>query len=105
MRFSYRYMVLVSGFDRTTSNRWTLFVDIYSSVRHVRDCARKFYDDPRFEDDVPDVYVIRYCPFQKAFNSASFYMVGRSDGRFISVAVAPSFLNLLHSSDFSPLCR
>ena len=61
MRYPYHYMVFVSGVSRATMDRWTLFAGFYSSVGQVRDCARKYYGDPCYSDDEPDVYVIRTC--------------------------------------------
>lgn len=105
MRYPYHYMVFVSGIVRATLDRWTLFAGIHASVADVRACARKYYEHPLYDDDEPDVYVIRYCSSAKAFNSASFFVVNRSNGRLSPVFPGPSMIALQHSPDFAPCCR
>lgn len=105
MRYRYHYMVFVSGVVRATSQRWTLYAGLYVSVVDVRKCARNYYEDSLYDDDAPDVYVIRYSSSVKAFNSASFFVVNRSNGRLSPVFAAPSLIVLHRSPDLAPCCR
>lgn len=105
MRYSYAYMVFVSGIFRATLDRWTLFAGLYTSVVEVRARAREYYENSLYDDDEPDVYVVRYCVSAKAFNSASFFVVDRSNGRLSPVFPGPAMIALYHSPDFAPCCR
>lgn len=105
MRYSYYYMVFVSGVFRATSQRWALFAGLYASVAYVRFRAREFYKNPLYADDEPDVYVIRYCSSAKEFKSASFFVVDRSNGRLTPVSPATAMIPLYQSLDPAPCCR
>ena len=105
MRYHYLYMVFVSGVSRATLDRWTLFAGFYESVLDVRARAREFYENPLYDDDEPDVYVIRCCSSAEAFNLASFFVVDRSNGRLSPVFPGPAMIALHNSPDLAPCCR